>query len=144
MHSLDEGGTKRKLDNMKGLVSYTIHFVVARVKGDLTRERQGLNRSNSLNWINLYTESILFCSGMLYISLSEINAKRERVFMSPGLNEIRIGYGHTPPRSPLRRVGEKQCLNRVLTKVLKGLKRSEIYFPIFKALKSLKFGHFFE
>ena len=34
-------------------------------------------------------------------------------------------------------------MNRVLTKVLKGLKPSEIDFSIFKALKSLNLGHFF-
>ena len=33
---------------------------------------------------------------------------------------------------------------RVLTNVLKGLKMSSIDFSIFKALKSLKFGHFFD
>ena len=32
-------------------------------------------------------------------------------------------------------------VNRVLTKVLNGIKS---IFPIFKALKSLTFGHFFE
>ena len=35
-----------------------------------------------------------------------------------------------------------ELIDRVLTKVLKGLKKYQIDFSIFKALKSLNLGHF--
>ena len=62
---------------------------------------------------------------------------------SPEVRASVIEVSRSHRTSPSTRPGCPPRL-RVLTKVLKGPKRSQIDFFIFKALKSLKFGYFFD